>query len=240
MQSIVPVCPAAGAPERDPNGAAGFTLIEILVVIGIIGLIAAAFAPSLFGAGQNAKIAETQARILQIGTFIDGSKEVWGDVPPDDYSLLGGAGGAQSGWQFGPDDGRNTGVESLLLHLSWQTKGGGRFDESRGQWLKNTDGDKAPVTIPLLGHKERMEILDAWGTPFAYFSAKTGSGYRGAQRIVTTDADGNAAEEVEARPWKDPASGAWFNPRSCQIVSAGPDRLFNTDDDIANFEVPRN
>lgn len=225
--------------NRPVHTVRGFTLIEILVVIGLIALIAAAFAPQIFGAGQRAKIADTEARVLQLGTMVDAYQEVWGDVPPDDLSVLGGASGPQSTWQFGPDNARNAGIESLVLHLSWQSKGGGRFDESRAEWLKNADGDKTAATIPLLGHKERQEVVDAWGTPFAYFSAKTGSGYGGVQRIVGINEDGTPGDEVDAKPWRDPATGAWFNPRSCQIVSAGPDRVFNTKDDVANFPVPR-
>ena len=39
----------------------------------------------------------------------------------------------------------------------------------RESWLGNTDGDKNSVEVPLLKRLDKVEVLDAWGTPFAYF-----------------------------------------------------------------------
>ncbi len=35
------------------------------------------------------------------------------------------------------------------------------------------------------------------------------------------------------------ADGRPINPRGFQLISAGPDRVFGTEDDVANFEIPR-
>ncbi|MFO1051610.1 MAG: type II secretion system protein [Planctomycetota bacterium] len=224
---------AARPAPRD----AGFTLIEILIVIGLIGLMAGVLIPNLFSSRDRQNVAVTKARIAELMVMIDGYKGVWGDVPPDDYSLLGGESGGQAKWQFGTDNGKNTGIESLVMHLSMQAKGGGRLD-AHEEWLSNTDNDKAPALIELLQTRERKEILDAWDTPFAYFTGSIGSGYGKAQKIVPRGPDGDALDEVEAKPWQN-ADGRPINPRGFQLISAGPDRVFGNEDDVANFEIPR-
>jgi prepilin-type N-terminal cleavage/methylation domain-containing protein len=234
-ESSNPMMPRAVESAVTPHSR-GFTLIELLVVIGIIGLLVGVFAPQIFGGRQSADIAATKARIAELVTMVDGYKLVWGDVPPDDYSTLGGVEGAQGAWQFGTDNGKNLGIESLVMHLSMQSKGGGRLDE-RDEWLANTDGDKAPKTIELLGTKDRKEVVDAWGTPLAYFTARVGSGYGSKQKIVGETSDGMTRDEVDAAPWKT-TDGGFVHPRGFQLFSAGPDLLFNTPDDVANFELP--
>ena len=221
-------------PPR-PRRERGFTLIELLVVIGILGLLIVAFAPSLGGAIGAGDEATTRARQIELVAMAEAYQRYYGEFPPDDLSIV--AADLQASWQLGTDNGKNTGIESLVMHLSQDPKAGGRLHE-RMDWLANTDGDKAPVDVPLLSTRERLEVVDAWGTPFAYFSATAGSAYQGKQRIVPRAADGAAELELVAEPWKDPATGAYLNPRKFQIVSAGADLTFNTDDDLVYPEIP--
>ncbi len=39
------------------------------------------------------------------------------------------------------------------------------------------------------------------------------------------------------RALKNPRTGNYYNPRGCQIISAGEDGIFSTGDDIYNFTV---
>jgi prepilin-type N-terminal cleavage/methylation domain-containing protein len=220
----------------DGRSVAGFTLIELLVVIAIIGTLVVAFAPALSGMLGRGDEAETEAREIELASMVESYQRYYGEYPPDDLSII--VKDKQANWQFGADNGKNTGIESLVLHLSFDAKAGGKLDE-RMEWLANTDGDKTPVDVPLLGSRSRYEIVDSWGTPFAYFSATCGSAYQGRQVILGATIEGADALEVFARPWKHPETGQWLNPRKFQIVSAGPDLSFNTDDDIVYPTVPR-
>jgi prepilin-type N-terminal cleavage/methylation domain-containing protein len=214
---------------------AGFTLLELLVVIAILGLLVVAFTPALSSALGQGDVTETEARQLELSTMIDAYQRYYGEYPTDDFSIL--VKDKQAGWQFGADNGKNTGIESLVLHLSFESKAG-RLDQ-RLDWLANTDSDKAPVEIPLLGSRERYEVVDSWGTPMAYFSGSCGSGYQGRQRILGAAIEGADALELDAQAWKNPSTGQYLNPRRYQLISAGPDLAFNTDDDIVFPKVPR-
>ena len=50
----------------------GMTLIEILIVLTIIGAMAAYLVPNLFGQGQKAKVRETQIRISNLSNALQG------------------------------------------------------------------------------------------------------------------------------------------------------------------------
>ena len=52
------------------------------------------------------------------------------------------------------------------------------------------------------------------------------------------DGVGEDGGEVRATPaaQKDPLKGQYYKHDSFQVISAGPDCLFNTEDDIYNFE----
>jgi hypothetical protein len=84
----------------------------------------------------------------------------------------------------------------------------------------------------MLERRQKVEVVDAWGTPLAYFSARVGSQYQGVQVIVPPPFEGGQAPELTAKPWKNPNSGGYLGPRKFQIVSAGADLVFNTDDDL--------
>ena len=217
------------ATQSGAGRSAGFTLIELLVVIAIIGTLVVAFAPALSGMLSRGDEAETEARQIELASMVESYQRYYGEYPPDDLSII--VKDKQANWQFGADNGKNTGIESLVLHLSFDAKAGGKLDE-REEWLANTDADKTPAEIPLLGRRERVEVVDAWGTPMAYFSATCGSAYQGRQVIVGPLIEGADALEIVAMPWKNPETDQWLNPRKFQIVSAGPDLQSKSPDDV--------
>jgi general secretion pathway protein G len=60
-----PACPGGAAPAAAP-GQAGFTLIEIMVVIAILAILAAVVVPKLIGRTDDARITATKVQIKNI------------------------------------------------------------------------------------------------------------------------------------------------------------------------------
>jgi general secretion pathway protein G len=65
----------------------GFTLVEILVVIIIIGLLAALVGPKLFGKVSMAKLKATKAQIELFGTALDAFRLDVGRYPTSEEGL---------------------------------------------------------------------------------------------------------------------------------------------------------
>src|SRR2546428_12420119 len=57
--------------RRSREGARGFTLIEILVVIIVLGLLAALVGPRILGRGSEAKTATARTQIELLGLALD-------------------------------------------------------------------------------------------------------------------------------------------------------------------------
>jgi len=202
----------------------GFTLIELLVVIGILGLLAAAFLPDLIGGRDTANITETGMRQQFLVNGINAYRAANGNVPPDDLrDPLGKL-------TVKPDNGTNMGIESLVFFLSQKGSAGIDLSEHEG-WLENTDADDHGTTMQRLGRTTRVEVVDAWGTPMAYFSSVSQvAGFDKVQKVMLPGEAG-AGEVVDAKAWKR-ADGGFLGAGKYQIVSAGKDRVFNTDDDV--------
>ncbi len=216
--------------------AAGFTLIELLVVIGILALLITALAPAIFSGLRAGDETETEARMTQLVSMIEAYERHYGTYPSDDFTIT--ARSLQSAWELGPDNGKNTGIESLVQQLHMDAQAGGTLDEHE-DWLANTDGDKAPKPIPQLERRELVEVLDAWGTPFIYFSGKYGSGMTGQQTVKTKSIDGIDGIELVGKPVQNPRTGGPLGAKKYQLLSAGADLQFGTEDDIVYPELPQ-
>jgi len=70
----------------------GFTLIEILTVIIIIGVLTSVLLPVVMSARIRARVAATKAEIASYGTAAEAFKSDAGIYPPDDYSTTGNCG----------------------------------------------------------------------------------------------------------------------------------------------------
>jgi hypothetical protein len=125
----------------------------------------------------------------------------------------------------------NEGIEALYvgLHLK-EFSDGATLDE---KLLCNTDQDSTSTAYHRVTgfNNSLFEVKDAWGNPIAYFHF---SGYGKKQIYVMENPDkpDNAEQTVSAVQSK--VTGAWVNPDSYQLISAGPDRIFGTDDDVTN------
>ena len=74
--------------RRRENGRAGFTLIEVLLVVAIIGILATVVVVNFSGKQQSAMIKATRASIAAVCTAIDMYEVDTGRFPPGLQSLL--------------------------------------------------------------------------------------------------------------------------------------------------------
>lgn len=199
----------------------GFTLVELLVVIGLLGMLAAVLLPAITGARKQGEAVETQARMQHLTQAVEAFHRLKGRgyYPPDDFTAV--ADGEVKA--KGSADETNAGIESALIFLHQRAEGYPVLDDKE-DWLGNTDGDANATEIPLLKRRAKMELLDAWRTPLAYF---TSSGYGRKQKIKLESGD-----VLDVQAWKNPNSNGYLAPRGFQIISAGPDCKFNTEDDL--------
>jgi general secretion pathway protein G len=75
------------ATGRPPVGRAGFTLIEILVVIAVIAMLAALVAPNVFQHVGTAKDATARSQIELLGAALDAYRLDNGRYPTTEQSL---------------------------------------------------------------------------------------------------------------------------------------------------------
>ena len=200
--------------------AAGFTLVELLIVISILGVLAAVLVPALIGGDESAKRTATEARMQQLETACGTFEREYGIYPSDDLSP---PPGEKADWK--KDNERNTGIESLVCMVSRGKQKGGSSLLGFADNIVNTDGDTHGAPLPMLdGRTDRVEIADDWGTPLVYFNARS---FDKKQTVVPGVDLAPVLVAAKKRP-----DGSYYGGRKFQLLSAGPDLTFGTDDDI--------
>jgi prepilin-type N-terminal cleavage/methylation domain-containing protein len=204
----------------------GFTLIEVLVVVSILGVLAGLISILVTQAQARQKKFETETALTQIRTAIDSYQQDFSKLPPMMVSELAG-----TRWAGLSVTGNTTNecIECLLValrHPDLRTPLGqlpgakpyGNTDEDI--WNKIPDGADSP---------DAKELLDAYGNPFVYISKNH---YEQPVQILLEN-----GTMVDVSAVKRP-SGVFYNQDSFQLISLGKDgKQDGADwvDDIENF-----
>jgi len=202
-----------------------FTLIELLIVIGLIGLLVAALAPNLLAPSLAAKRAETLARMQHLQLCIRVYTDKNGYYPPSSFANADKTVKVKS-------NGTNEGIECLIVHIHKKSLGRTATLEDKLDWMANTDNDDGGFLIPLLETSKLFEVLDAWEQPIAYFREDS----YGQRQTMLMGGEDQAQETVRAL--KNPATGKYMSPRKFQLISAGEDGVFGNEDDVSIPALP--
>lgn len=96
-ETIPPVTSQQGGPmekeKRTLKKRKGFMLLELIIVVAIIGILAAVAIPNLVGMTDEAKIAKIQSDLSTIGTAMEVYHVKKGGTYPTDLSTLAGDNG---------------------------------------------------------------------------------------------------------------------------------------------------
>lgn len=197
---------------------AGFTMLEMLAVMVVLGILVAFLIPNLLSTQEAAEMKATEVKLGHLATAIDGYERRTGSYPPSSF---------RPDWGVAPNN-RNLGIECLVLSL-WSDgfEAGGSLSPDE---LVNTDGDRTAGSVSDLATSELLEFVDAWDNPIAYIES---ADYNREHVYDAFDAEGFASEGA-VKPLENPTTGRFYNHAKYQLISAGPDGIFNTEDDITH------
>ncbi len=209
----------------------GFTLVEILVVIAIIGILIVVLAPGIFRSRNEGERRAIGAVIQQVRIALKAYRDNprHGDLPPTgaDSPIF----ALPKGANLVPND-VNTGIESLVLAFHHKDFDGESPFASQTKNLVNIDGDSASVNVTSFGSPELFEYRDPWGNPLVYFRLRDFGDRRKGQRIELQDGSIVAVSPM----WDDKLKRYAGYDDDFQIVSLGPDGKYDTADDVKSFD----
>jgi len=200
----------------------GFTLIEMLAVLLIISILAT-FLVRAMGGGQRVVQLETaRAQLQELTGIVSEYYDEFGRYPPSTFPS-----------DLDPQPtATNMGIESLVIAL-WRDGGDWQAREIPEENLGNSDEDSTKKSLTSFTSSQAFEIVDVWGSPIAYIHRKD---YDKEITYLTYDGEG-VLQETLVKGLVSPKTGDPYRKRSFQLISAGPDMVFGTSDDVANFEI---
>jgi len=217
MHSIV--TPRGGTHKRQ-----GFTLIELMAVLLIISILASILVVNLAGAQESTEIQNTRQKLVSLEAVIeDYNNNRQGDYPSSSFSVESGE----------SNEGTNVGNEALVVAFfsdGWEA--GGALPNLADE-LINVDGDRSGRKLTDFDTRELLEIADAWDNPIAYIHSREYD-IKPRAYLTYSPKDGEQITSFP-KPFKNETTGRYYQARRFQLISAGPDGAFGTEDDITNF-----
>jgi hypothetical protein len=189
----------------------------LLILSILIGVLVTQFTST----EENVKVQLARTRLVQLAGTCSGFQSDRGEAPPS--SLPGGAAAQPNAL--------NVGGEALVVALfSKGYEGGGGIGDDL---LVDTDADQSKTKLTDFETLALFEIRDPWDNPIAYFRADE---YGRRDAYLTADPQTGEPLESFAAARKSAATGRYFEPTGFQLICAGPDGEFGTEDDVTSFD----
>ncbi len=185
----------------------------------ILAILMTFLAFQLGGLGENAKMSATENFLIQVGGAVNNYEQEMGDYPASSWS---------GDWGATPNK-QNLGGEALCIALWGRDYGGSGISEDQ---LANSDEDQSKKGLTSHGANDLFELVDSWGNPIAYFHRRD----YGREDLYFTMDEEAIWDTSMAKALKSPKTQNYYNPRGFQLISAGSDGVFSTDDDLYNFK----
>ncbi|MDF1839206.1 MAG: type II secretion system protein [Planctomycetota bacterium] len=202
---------------------AGFTLIEIMAVLVILAILSAFLVGTMMRSGDVVHAKNTRMFLDQLQTMAIDFESQQGDYPLSTFpSKL-----AEQPSQA------NMGSEMLMVSL-YPADGSYQAMDVPEDRLCNTDDDSTKKAITSYSAGSAFEFADDWGNPIAYIHRRD---YGKKFNYVTFDPQDETAIDNQVQAVKSQKTGDYFHKRRFQLISAGPDGFFGSEDDIHNFTV---
>ncbi len=206
------------------TGSSGFTLIELLAVLLILSILVTFLVRSMRSAQISVEVGNTKALIQMVGGMIEEYHGEFERYPPSTFPN-----------DLDPKPNKlNMGSEMLVISL-WRQGRAWQAADVGEEVLGNTDLDSTKSTLTSYSNPDAFEIVDVWGNPLAYIHRRD---YDSESRYLAYSAEGDEMEQT-LKGMRSAKTGDFHRKLSYQLISAGPDGVFGSLDDIANFEIER-
>jgi len=221
------VLPIARRNAAHRRGLGGFTLVELLAVILIVGMLAAILTPVVMQSLTKARNTAIKAEIDMLHMAIMTYRNEYGSFPPCVSTTGSGSPMVRHLQRIFPR------VADVPAHLTAAGAGAITPQNAIVSWLSGYTLDPTSPLMPADGRKRLYDFDQSRVASNAYAPAgRSGSPYIyfDSQRYARTFSHTSGTYAPVPRTVSE-----FFNPDSFQILCAGQDQIWNTDDDLSNF-----